>query len=168
LGVNYCGAAATLINPSQTISKDINVNRRCWQVFKFILFLPGELKHAIKLANPKVWIATEDFLGKFHELFPNASQRPPLVLLKSKTKYPVTWEGVLAFGMGKPVQKPVINSKEDTALILFSSGTTGVPKGVCLTHANYIAARRQNVLVSINEVRLTNNIKIVSFFSFWQ
>ena len=39
-------------------------------------------------------------------------------------------------------QKPPnvqINTKEDTAVIIYSSGTTGLPKGVVLTHYELVA-----------------------------
>ena len=40
---------------------------------------------------------------------------------------------------GSSVPELSINPKEDTAVIPFSSGTTGHPKGVMLTHYNLIA-----------------------------
>ena len=40
----------------------------------------------------------------------------------------------------KKVPDVEINSKEDVALIVYSSGTTGLPKGVMLTHYGIVAA----------------------------
>ena len=55
-----------------------------------------------------------------------------------------SWESLVALGSSSTVKvnHPIINPKEDVALILFSSGTTGLPKATMMTHYNYVAARR--------------------------
>jgi len=122
LAIQLCGAVATLINPSQT---------------------SGEMMHSIGLSNPRLWFGTEKIIKKFEEL--NHAVESTLILLdESKTDYP-KFEHVIEEGRNKIFQPPVINPEEDTAFILFSSGTTGVPKGVALTHLNFVTARRQNI-----------------------
>ncbi|MBJ8344660.1 long-chain fatty acid--CoA ligase [Antrihabitans sp. YC2-6] len=52
-----------------------------------------------------------------------------------------------------PVDEPVARSDSDTAVILYTSGTTGTPKGAELTHANL----RGNVAVVVDMVGLTES-----------
>ena len=68
-----------------------------------------------------------------------------MILLGSKSSDGSDLESLLASGRGKPVQ-PVGDKPLDLiAFIRFSSGTTGVPKGVTLTNLNYVATRKQSL-----------------------
>jgi long-chain acyl-CoA synthetase len=54
-------------------------------------------------------------------------------------------------GGAQPLAEPVAREDDDTAVILYTSGTTGTPKGAELTHANL----RRNVATVVDMVHLT-------------
>ena len=147
LAIQLCGATAALINPLQTagiwiyliiwLVKLFNANGSSFEINS------GELKHSINLTNPKLWFGAEKIREKFDEVYAN-SVRPVLILLDGSTSDCLKLEDVIEEGKNKVFQPPVINPKEDIVFILFSSGTTGLPKAVALTHYNLVAARIQN------------------------
>ena len=54
-------------------------------------------------------------------------------------------------GAAEPLVEPITREDADTAVILYTSGTTGTPKGAKLTHANL----RRNVATVVEMLRLT-------------
>lgn len=91
------------------------------------------LKAAGDAANIKYIIYNSDGEVKQEHLDRLASEYPNIKVLD--------WEALRKSGEENPVE-PVPPTPEDLCCIMYTSGTTGPPKGVPLTHKNVIAASK--------------------------
>ncbi|XP_022730293.1 4-coumarate--CoA ligase-like 7 [Durio zibethinus] len=121
--VTAIGAIATTANPVYTVN---------------------ELSKQIQDSNPKLVVTVPELIDKVKDF------KLPVILLGSKrNQQPYDLKNgpkILSFHdlldlAGNVTEFPTVSVKQtDTATLLYSSGTTGVSKGVVLTHRNFIAA----------------------------
>lgn len=118
----------------------------------FLICIIGEMEHAISISKPKVLFGTRQTV----ECLEKVAQKLPLQKIvvfdyekESAISHRTSHRGVAIYNfkqlLTKELQKPqnefvceAANKMEDVALIVCSSGTTGLPKGVQLTQNNVL------------------------------
>jgi len=127
LSVMYLGAVVTPLNPLSSVCEIRKQVKECGVSFAFTI--PENIKNLESLGIPVIAVP-ENEMDLKHDCFSCFYN-----LIYGKF-YSI--EKNLVYGDFDLPQRPVIK-QEDTAGILYSSGTTGVSKGVVLTHRNLIA-----------------------------
>lgn len=100
----------------------------------------GELQHVLNLSKPKIIFCSKSYLLKFTERKKEANFIERIVVIDSSDKHQDAdnlQEFINAY-YRKNAFQPFHFDNEQAALILCSSGTTGLPKGVMITHKNVI------------------------------
>lgn len=119
LGVNALGAVAVTLN-TQLKAPDVD--------------------YLLTQSDAKLVVADRDWLDAIHGRLDEASRLLPLIAIESD----------VAFFAELGRQAPAIavaNAPADICTILYTSGTTGLPKGVMCTHAAYVAAGQETARI---------------------
>jgi acyl-CoA synthetase (AMP-forming)/AMP-acid ligase II len=102
------------------------------------LFTDEEILKQLRDSGAKYLLTIPQLMGKAREVGRAAGIRKIFVIGEAEDA--VSFASLLKFGDSAP--RTQINPAEDLAALPYSSGTTGFPKGVMLTHRNLVAMLR--------------------------
>jgi len=97
-----------------------------------------DLEYKLNFSEAKMVITDQEYYSLFDSIRPKCPSVKDMVIYRSEQEIPGThaWENILS--SSSPELRPVEIDPLDTAQMLFTSGTTARPKGVILTHANFL------------------------------
>ena len=99
-------------------------------------------QHLLALVTPKLIFVEEAAVGLIEESLISSSFDTEIVVFGQSEKY-VRFSDLVVPQEGEEEFRPVEVDVEDVALMLFSSGTTGLPKAICHSHRSFLWATLQ-------------------------
>ncbi|XP_062125976.1 uncharacterized protein LOC133838767 [Drosophila sulfurigaster albostrigata] len=128
-----------------------------------VTYSDREVDHAINLSKPKVIFASKITVDRVAKVAKNNKFVKAIIALSgNSTNHPNVqlFTDLMnndKFKTTPDFTSPTANKEEDVSLIVCSSGTTGLPKGVQLTQSNLLAtldSQLQPTMIPLNEITL--------------
>ena len=107
-----------------------------------------ELEHLVRDSEPKWACTTSKLISRLE----GADENLNFILLDGEKDQRPHWRGYLTDSSGRPPAP----APDDLAVLFYTSGTSGKPKGVPLTHANI--ASNLKALLSLNIIRADDRV----------
>ncbi|KAH0818935.1 hypothetical protein GEV33_003856 [Tenebrio molitor] len=101
-------------------------------------FSPQEMTHLLKQVQPKILFVIPKSAATIEKILQDISLDSEIVVFGTSTKHTEFSHFVRPHEKEEEFQPVEVENLKDTAAVYFSSGTTGLPKGICINHYSFV------------------------------